>query len=82
MLSCEIYENIKNTIVTEYLRWLLLEGVCEGTSLVRILQSCYFNIFEINHRCFRKMPIKKNNEYSRLLKRLSFLLFLIYKQWI
>ena len=31
-------------------------------SLVKILQSCYFNIFGINHRCFRKMPTKKNNE--------------------
>ena len=47
---------------TEHLWWLLLEGVCKGTSLVKILQSCHFNIFGINHRCFRKMPIKKNNE--------------------
>ena len=61
---------------TEHLRWLL-ERACEGTSLVKILQSCHFNIFGINHRCFRKMPIKKKNEYPRLLKRLSFLLFQI-----
>ena len=47
---------------------------CEGTSLVKILQPCHFNIFGINQRCFRKMPIKKNNEKLRLLKRLSFLL--------
>ena len=45
----------------EHLWWLLLEGICEGTNLVKILQSCNFNIFEINHRCFRKMLIKKNN---------------------
>ena len=42
--------------------WLLLEGFCEGAMLVKILQFCHFNICGINHRCFRKMPIKKNNE--------------------
>ena len=45
-----------------HLRWLLLEEVSEGTSLVKILQLCHFNIFGINRRCFRKMPIKNNNE--------------------
>ena len=59
----------------ERLRWLRLKEICEGTSLVKILQSCHFNIFGINQRCFRKMPIKKNNEKPRLLKRLSILLF-------
>ena len=34
----------------------------EGTSLIKILQFCHFNIFGINHRCSRKMPIKKINE--------------------
>ena len=58
MFSCEISQIFKNTFFTEHLRWLLLEGVCEGTSLVKILQSCHFDIFEINHRCFRKIPIK------------------------
>ena len=38
------------------------EGVCERTSLVKILQSCHFNIFGINPRCLRKMSIKKNSE--------------------
>ena len=52
-----------------------LEGVCEGNSLVKILLPCHFNIFGINPRCLRKMPIKKNNEQTRLLKRLLFLLF-------
>ena len=31
-----------------------MEGVCEGTSLVKILQSCHFNIFRIkdaSERC-------------------------------
>ena len=37
-----------------------LEGVCEATSLAKILQSCH--IFGINCRSFRKMPINKNNE--------------------
>ena len=36
--------------------------VCEGTSLVKILQSCHFNVFGINHRYLGKMPIKKYNE--------------------
>ena len=35
------------------------ERICEGTSLVKIFQSCHFNTFGINHRCLRKMPIKK-----------------------
>ena len=61
---------------TEHLRWLVIEGVCEETSLVKVLQSCYFNMFGINHRCFKKMFIKKNNE-PRLLKRLSFFLLII-----
>ena len=74
VFSCEILQIFKNTFFTEHLWWLLLEGVCEGTSLVKILQSCHFNIFGMNHRCFRKRPIKKNNELPRLLKRLSFLL--------
>ena len=38
------------------------EGVFDGTSFKRILHSCHFDIFGINHRCLRKMPIKKNNE--------------------
>ena len=53
---------LRTPFFTEHLWWLLLEGVCKGTSLVKILQSCHFNIFGINHRCFRKMLIKKNNE--------------------
>ena len=40
----------------------LLEGICEGTSLVKILQSCHFNMLGINDRCLRKMSITKNNE--------------------
>ena len=62
MFSREILEIFKNSFFTEQLRWLILEGFCEGTSLVKILQFCHFNIFGINNRCFRKMPIKKNNE--------------------
>ena len=29
---------------------------------VKILQSCHFNIFGINDRCFRNVPNKKDNE--------------------
>ena len=56
---------------------MLLKNVCEETNLLKILPSFHFNIFEINHRWFRKMPIQKNNEYPRLFKSLSFLLLLI-----
>ena len=49
-----------------------MEGTYEGTSLVKILQSSDFNIFEINHGLFRKMPIKKNNDKPQLLKRYLF----------
>ena len=59
MFSCEISQIFKNIFFTEHLRCLLLEGVCEGNSLVRILQSCHFNIFGINHRCFERCPLRK-----------------------
>ena len=62
MFCREILWIFKNIFFTEHLQCLVLEGVCEGTSFVKVLQSCHFNIFGINHRCFRKMPIKKNNE--------------------
>ena len=37
MFSCEISQIFKNTFFTEHLRWLLLDWVCEGASLVKIL---------------------------------------------
>ena len=43
---------------TEHLWLLFLEGVCEGTSFVKILQSRHFNIFGINYKCFRNILIK------------------------
>ena len=58
MFSCGTSQIFQNNFFTEHLRWLLLEGVYERTSLVKILQFCHFNIFGI----FRKMPIKINNE--------------------
>ena len=55
MFSCEISQIFKNTFFTEHLRWLLLEGVCEGTSLVKILQSCHLiylkSITDVLERC-------------------------------
>ena len=45
-------ETFKNTFFTKHFQWLLLEGVGEGATLVKI---CRFNIFGINCRCFRKM---------------------------
>ena len=71
---------LRTSFFTEYLRRLLLEGVCEGTSLVKILQFRHFDTFGINHRCFRNMPIKKNSEKPQLLKCLSFFLLSINKQ--
>ena len=60
--SQAFYKCLRISFFTEHLRWLVLERVCEGTSLLKVLQSYHFNIFEINHKCFRKMRIKKNNE--------------------
>ena len=37
MFSCEVSQIFKYTFFTEYLWWLLLEEVCEGTSLLKIL---------------------------------------------
>ena len=51
-------EFLRTPSFTEHLWWLFLERVCQGTSLVKILQSCHFNIFGNNHRCFRKILIK------------------------
>ena len=65
-------ESLLNKVVglkpsfTKHLRWLLLESVCEGTSLVKILQ-----VTDASERC----PLRKKNEKRRLLKRLPFLLF-------
>ena len=56
--SMKFHKFLRRPFFKEHLRWLLLEGVCKGTSLVKILRSCHFNIFGINYRCFRKMPIK------------------------
>ena len=77
MFSCEILQIFNNTFFTEHLRWLLLGGVCEGTSLVKILQSCHFNIFAISHRCFRKCPLREvmNNRDCLNVYRYSCLIF-------
>ena len=53
---------LRTPFFTKNFWWLILEGVGEGTSLVKILQYCRFNIFGINRRCFIKMLITKNNE--------------------
>ena len=71
------FVNFLKYLFTEHLRWLILEGFCEGVSLVKVLQFCHFNIFGINNRCLRKMPIKKNYESLWLLKHLLFLLLLL-----
>ena len=40
--SCE---TLKNNFFTKHFRQLLLEGVGEGASLVKIFQDCHFNIY-------------------------------------
>ena len=79
-VSCEISQIFKNTFFNKTPLVAASGRVCEETSLVKILQSCHGNIFGINRRCFRKIPIKKNNEKPRLLKRLSFLLYFFIPQ--
>ena len=68
---------------TEHLRWLLLKEFCEGASLVKTLEFCHFDIFgsitDASERSMMplKKPIKKNSEYPRLLKGLSFFLLIV-----
>ena len=61
-VSYEISQIFKNTFFNKTPLVAVSGRVCEETSLVKIFQSCHFNIFGINHRCLRKIPIKKNNE--------------------
>ena len=63
--AVKFHKFLRALFFREHLQWLFLEGLCKGTSLAKILQSCHFNIFEINHRCFRKMTIKKNGHLGR-----------------
>ena len=48
---------LRTSFITKYFRWMLLDGVSEGANLVKILEDFRFNIFGINHRCFRKILI-------------------------
>ena len=55
---------LRTPFFTEHLRWLVLEGVCEGTSLLKILRSCHFNIFGIkdaSERCPLWKIMNKHN---------------------
>ena len=73
---------LRTPFSTERLWWLLLEGVCKETSLVKIMQSCHFNIFGINHGCFRKMSLRKimNKRDCWNVYRFS-CLFLLWGEW-
>ena len=57
-VSCEISQIFKNTLFNKTPLMAASGRVCEETVLVKILQSC----LGINHRWFRKIPVKKNNE--------------------
>ena len=57
-VSCEISQIFKNTFFNKTALVAASGRVCEETILVKILQSCV----GINHRCFRKILVKKNNE--------------------
>ena len=43
----------------EHLRWLFLEGVCKGTSLVKIFRSCHFNVLESITDASERCPLRK-----------------------
>ena len=65
VFSCEIMQIFKYTFFFHRTPPVAASGLVKillTTSLVKILQSCHFNIFGINHRCFRKMPNKNDNE--------------------
>ena len=54
---------LRTAFFTEHLRWLSLEGFCEGTSLVKILLSFHFSIFGTITDAWERWPtIKENNE--------------------
>ena len=61
MLSCEILQIFKNTIFYR----IPLVGASGKGHEGKNLAVLSFNI-GINHRCFRKMPIKKNNEITTI----------------
>ena len=54
---CEFRTFLKTPFFTEHLRWLLLKSACEGTSFVKMLQFCNFNIFGINRKW--RCPLRK-----------------------
>ena len=54
----EIWQIFKDTFFNKTPLMAASGRVCEETILVKILQFC----LGINHRCFRKIHVKKNNE--------------------
>ena len=70
---CEISQIFKNIFFTEHLRWLLLEGVCEGTSLVKILHSCHLIYLESSTDVSERCPLGEimNNRDCRNVYRFS-----------
>ena len=61
MFSGEISQIFKNAFFTEHLRWLLLEveGVCEGTSLVKIFHPVILIYLESITDASEKCPLRK-----------------------
>ena len=65
MVCCEISQIFKNTFFTKHLRWLLLEGVFEGTSLVKSCNPVILIYLESITDASERCPIRKimNNRY-------------------
>ena len=72
---------LKTFFSTEHFQWLLLEGFCEGTSLVKILQSFHFNLYGINHaKASEIRPLRKiiNNRDCWNVYRFSCFILIFY----
>ena len=76
-VSYEISQIFKNTFLNKTSLLAASGMFCAEISLVKILQPAIVKYLE-SITCFRKIPIKKNNEL--LLKRLSFLLYFFIPQ--
>ena len=55
IFSCEISQIFKSTFSYR-------TPPVAASGLEKTFHSCHFNIFGVNHRCFRKIPNKKDNE--------------------
>ena len=59
MFSCQTSQIFKNTFFTEHLQWLLLKGVCEGTSLVKSCSPAILIYLESITDASEKCPLRE-----------------------